>query len=230
MKPRLLLLHGALGSASQLRSLQEAFSDSFDCHSFDFLGHGSNSGTGEFSMKSLSVQIGEELNFLGWDDCAVFGYSMGGYAALCYMMDNPGRIRRLYTLGTKFDWTPETAEKESRMLNPQKIEEKVPAFAQALSQRHGESNWKHLLNNTASMMKGLGLKPELSSERLKTLHTPVRIGRGEKDNMVSKMESVQAAVDLPLGSYTEWAQVHHPIEKVPVKMAVQAVSGFLRQA
>jgi pimeloyl-ACP methyl ester carboxylesterase len=51
---------------------------------------------------------------------------MGGYVALKTAVLHPGRIEAIVTLGTKFHWDPENASNEVRMLNPEKIEEKVP--------------------------------------------------------------------------------------------------------
>jgi hypothetical protein len=42
------------------------------------------------------------------------------------------------------------------MLQPEKVELKVPAFAQALAQLHGEHEWKSLMSKTALLMKELG--------------------------------------------------------------------------
>jgi pimeloyl-ACP methyl ester carboxylesterase len=223
---RLLVLHGALGCASQLEGLKKVLSENFECQTFDFIGHGGKAELGAFHMQELADQIGTELDSMAWDDCYVFGYSMGGYAALVHAADNPGRIKRIYTLGTKFDWNPEGARKEATMLDPEKIEAKVPAFAKALSQRHGDRYWKNLLENTANMMQNLGSNHLLDEEKLSGLHIPVRIGRGEMDRMVSRSESMQAASDLPLAAYCEWALCQHPIEQVSNQEILESISPF----
>ena len=68
----------------------------------------------------------------------IFGYSMGGYVALWLARFYPDRVGKIFTLGTKLKWNDEEAEKEIKMLNPEKVELKVPAFAQQLAERHGE--------------------------------------------------------------------------------------------
>ena len=45
-------------------------------------------------------------------------------------------IQKVFTLATKFEWTPDIAQKEIKMLDAAKIAEKIPAFAQLLEKRH----------------------------------------------------------------------------------------------
>ena len=54
MKNTLLLLHGALGSASQFTGLTEKLKDNFDVHTFDFSGHGADHYDGILTMERLS--------------------------------------------------------------------------------------------------------------------------------------------------------------------------------
>jgi hypothetical protein len=57
---------------------------------------------------------------------------MGGYVALYLASANENLLDKIANLGTKFDWNPETALKESKMLNVEQIEIKVPKFAEVL--------------------------------------------------------------------------------------------------
>lgn len=52
MKPKLLLLHGALGSKKQFESLKTVLKDKFDIYDFNFEGHG-----GVKSDKDFSIQL-----------------------------------------------------------------------------------------------------------------------------------------------------------------------------
>ncbi len=81
---------------------------------------------------------------------------MGGYVGLNLAKEYPELVGRIVTLGTKFAWTKEVAEKEIKMLNPEKIAEKIPAFADRLKSIHTNNNWKEVVRKTARMMYGLG--------------------------------------------------------------------------
>ena len=67
----------------------------------------------------------------------------------------PEKVEKLYTLATKLNWTVEGAAKETAMLNPTLIKEKVPKYAATLEHLHG-NNWKILLEKTAQMILNLG--------------------------------------------------------------------------
>ena len=68
----------------------------------------------------------------------------------------PERVGRIMTLATKFHWDEPTAQKECGMLDADKIEAKVPAFAAALAKRHAPNNWKEVLNRTKDMLLAMG--------------------------------------------------------------------------
>ncbi|MBK9228864.1 MAG: alpha/beta fold hydrolase [Ignavibacteria bacterium] len=50
--------------------------------------------------------------------CNIFGYSMGGYAALYAAKKYPGVIGKIFTLGTKFEWNEESSASEVKLLSP----------------------------------------------------------------------------------------------------------------
>ncbi len=216
-----IFLHGALGSSEQVQPFIMQFKEKYpesSCHTFDFYGHGKNAevnnNENEFSIQQFSNDLLNFINLIKDKSVInVFGYSMGGYAALVLAKDYPGVIEKIFTLGTKFAWNKETAEKESAMLDPDKIQEKLPVFAEALKARHGISSWKTVLKNTGLMMLSLGENSLLKPDDLKEINCKVRISVGDKDNMVSIEESKEAAGDLKYGSFQVLKNTFHPIEK-----------------
>lgn len=220
----LLLLHGALGSKAQLENLQNALSRRIEqqetlrsVRSINFSGHGGEGPADtRFDMPTFVNDVLRYLDAQQIDTVDIFGYSMGGYVALYLAKMHPSRVGKIYTLGTKFDWTPESAEKESRMLNPDKLLEKVPHFAQALEQRHQPLDWREVLTKTAEMMRGLGNGAALTHKDLETIQHHVQIGIGGEDNMVTLAESQAAAEALPKGHLRVYPTFKHPIEQINV--------------
>lgn len=215
----IVLIHGALGAASDLEPVAQALSEATDrpIYIYNVPGHGTDDQIpeGGFRMTEIARGFGfwlSEKNLLGVD---VFGYSMGGYVALLAVKDHPQRIRHIVTLGTFFDWNPEGARKETKYLNPSLIKEKVPAYAKTLEQIHGE-RWGEVMEATASLMLDLGEQPLLTEYALSTIQHPVVIGRGGLDRMVGRTSSEQVADTLPDGLYEEPGQWEHPIAKVPL--------------
>src|ERR1017187_3684255 len=150
-KQDLLLLHGALGSKSQFQNLIPLLETDFEIYTLDFSGHGDMPPQNEFGIITFANEVLDELAKWDIDKINVFGYSMGGYVAT-YLALNSNRILKGFTLGTRFLWTPEYAEKETGKLDPDKILEKVPAYAEELMMRHKAMDWEILLDKTKQMM------------------------------------------------------------------------------
>jgi pimeloyl-ACP methyl ester carboxylesterase len=58
---------------------------------------------------------------------------MGGYVALHLALEQPDRVEKVATLGTKFRWDPQTAARVAAHLDPDTIRAKVTRFADALA-------------------------------------------------------------------------------------------------
>jgi len=228
MKQNLILLHGALGSSQSFDALLPYLSDDFNVFVPDIKWHGDRSEAGSvFKMQDLADDLedifeNEQVQFTN-----VFGFSMGGYIALTLALKKPQYFRKVMTLGTKLDWKVEQAEKETKMLNPDKIQEKVPQFAQHLQSLHGE-NWSNLCRQTAGMMLDLGQQPILTSDNISTLEFPIRIGLGDKDNMVSFDETVAFYKALSQGEMQVFPNCLHPIEKVNAETLARAIMDFAK--
>src|SRR5690606_6806519 len=127
----------------------------------------------------------------------ILGYSMGGYVALCYALEQPQRVRSLLTLATKLDWSETGASRESRLLDPAIITEKVPRYAAQLADLHGTEQWKALLPAIGNMMISLGRKPLLGADQYTSIQARVQLMVGDQDKMVGISETVTAAQHIP---------------------------------
>ena len=223
MKDSILLLHGALGSKDQFASLIEKLKDEFDVHTFNFSGHGGIPFSKDFSIDAFVEETIGFMNAHGLESTNVFGYSMGGYVALKTALLYPLRLKKIITLGTKFNWTPETAAKETARLIPEAIEEKVPKFAEALQKRHHPQDWKKLMNNTTAMMMALGTSDAIRDEDFLKIQNEVLICVGSEDNMVTKEESAATAGYLPNGQLQIIDGFKHPIETVDVNKLAEII-------
>lgn len=223
MKPKtLLLLHGALGSAQQLTPLKDALEEHFDVHTLNFTGHGGKAwGEQDFSMDLFAQDVLAYLDANNLEQVDILGYSMGGYVALNLAKNNPERVHRIFTIATKFAWSPESSAKEIKMLNPEVIAAKVPAFAKALEERHAPQDWKIHLEKTATMMLNLGNGDALGENDFSTIQHEVLITVGTKDRMVSQEESEQVATWLGNARFEALEGLPHPIEKIDAKVLTQ---------
>ncbi|MFN3839082.1 MAG: alpha/beta fold hydrolase [Cyclobacteriaceae bacterium] len=223
----LVVLHGALGSKKQLEPLCEKLRQKgLAVYSLNFSGHGGEPFRESFGIETFADDVLQFLEKQHLKQVDLFGYSMGGYVALWLACCAPEFVGRVITLGTKFDWSPQSAEKETRKLNVEKILEKVPAFARILEHRHAPTDWITLLRKTSSMMVNLGNQPLLSAEHFQTIKQPVTICLGDEDDMADRAYSEQVAAWLPLGKFMLLEKTRHPIEQVNLEM----LASILHQA
>ncbi|MCI0710510.1 MAG: alpha/beta hydrolase [Chloroflexi bacterium] len=221
----LLLLHGALGAAADFDSLLPLL-DMEDVYTFDFEGHGTQAlPEGPFSIEQFANNVVMFMNDndLEWID--IFGYSMGGYVALFLASEYPLRVGKIMTLATKFHWTPEAAAQETRLLDADKIQEKVPQYAGALAQLHGDT-WKDMLAATAEMIHHLGAAPPLTDERLQTIKNPVRVSLGDRDKMVTLDETVHVYQQLSNAEFQVFPSTPHPINQVAMPVLAEAINTY----
>lgn len=214
MNTPLLLLHGALGAAAQFDALLRELPADQPVFTLDFPGHGGLPTDTPFSIAAFADSVLAFLDQKQAEHVRIFGYSMGGYVALRLAAQHPGRIQAMATLGTKFDWTPETAARETARLDPEKIAAKVPAFAQMLAERHAPADWQEVVRQTAGLLHQLGNGAALTSAEIGAVRCPVLIGLGEEDNMVGAEESREMARKLPQGRFEVLPGVKHPFEQV----------------
>lgn len=214
MNSSLLLLHGALGSASQFDKLIPLLPNHWQIHSFNLPGHGGAPLPSDFSITYFAEAV---LDFLDKNKIAQvhsFGYSMGGYTAMQLAAKHPERIQGIVTLGTKFHWTPEIATREAALLNPDKIAAKVPVFAELLATRHAPVDWREVLHRTAGLLHGLGNGATLSEDTVRAITCPVLVGLGSEDHLVTEEESRAMAALLPNGRFEKLEGMKHPLEQV----------------
>lgn len=219
----LLLLHGALGTSAQFDALREHWPHAL---TLDFEGHGTRPAERPFRMEHFAANVAEFIALRALAPVDVFGYSMGGYVALCLARTQPALIHRVFTLGTKFDWTPENATRETRLLDADKIAAKVPHFARQLEALHTGLGWREVLARTAEMMTHLGAHPTLSPADLAQIQHPVRISIGDHDTTAGVDASAAAYRALPNAELQVFPNTPHPLEKVEVRRVVEAVKEF----
>jgi len=230
-KENLLLLHGAIGCCDQFNSLTGPLSASAKTHAFNFTGHGGNPFQGnDFSIAGFAGEVIAEMNSRNIEKTAVFGYSMGGYAGIFLAYHYPERIKCVMTLATKFNWDERIAEKETKLLDPETIGNKLPAFAEELRLRHAPNNWKELLNRTAMMLKEMGRDNPLKPEMLNQVKQPVLLMVGDRDKMVSLEETMDTYRLLPNARLSVLPGTPHPLEKVDPARLLFEITEFLKSA
>jgi pimeloyl-ACP methyl ester carboxylesterase len=228
MQP-LLLLHGAIGAADQLEPLAKALSDQYQVYAINFSGHGNQPFADEpFSMQLFANDVLRFMEQNGLEKISIFGYSMGGYVGMYLAKHHAEKIDKVITLATKFHWDAETAEKETQMLDPAKIETKVPAFAQALEKRHAGKDWKEVIAKTADMLKSLGADNTLKTDDYKNIQAQCLVLLGDRDKMVGLDETLAVYKMLPNAAMGMLPDTPHPIEQVDIDTLLFFIRNFIK--
>lgn len=195
----------------------------------DFPGHGGRAQpSADWSMDLFARDLLAQVNTAEIASGHFFGYSMGGYVALTLARMAPERVGKVFTLGTKFDWTPETAVREVKMLNPDKMLEKIPHFVGLLKERHAPSDWREVVRRTAGMMEDLGQGAALGEKELGAIAQEVIIARGSEDAMVAEEETNWAAACIPHADGLFLEGQPHPFEKMDPQVVAGSLISFLK--
>lgn len=223
----LVLLHGAIGDQSQLASLRTQLAQPHT-HAFDFEGHGARVMNGRtFRLQHFADNLVEWLDEnVPRESVDLFGYSMGGYVALYVAALRPGRVRSVFTLGTKLRWTPEVAATMCAQLDADTIVRKVPRFAEQLARTHHSTGWRQVLSETCGALRALGESPLLTDSLLARIACPVRLVIGDRDNTVDVEEVRDAARLLSRGQYEVLPGTPHAMERVPLERLVWTLQQF----
>jgi pimeloyl-ACP methyl ester carboxylesterase len=227
-RPHLLLLHGALGASDQLAPLAARLGDGYRVHTLDFEGHGAAPDAGRpYRIEHFDENVRDYLDAQGLTAPHVFGYSMGGYVALHLARHQPGRLGRIITLGTKLLWRADEVQRELALLDPDRIEAKVPRFAEALRRRHGAERWRQVLARTAEMMAWMGDHAPLGAADLAALHQPVRLMVGDGDTTAGVEDTVGVFRLLPGAQLAVLPGTPHPLERVDPDRLADLIMEFL---
>jgi pimeloyl-ACP methyl ester carboxylesterase len=233
----IVLLHGALGACDQLEPLRAALADLVDApvHPLEFAGHGATPPDPDdadgYRIERLAGQIAAALAAGAIGRAVLFGYSMGGYAALHLAATQPTRAAAVVTLGTKLAWTPEVAARDAARLDPAVMRAKVPRFAESLATRHaGAGGWELVLARTAALLTRLGDRPLLTPEALAAVTCPVRVLVGDRDATLPVAECVDAVRALPRGELGVLPGTPHPLEQVDVRRLAREVAEVAARA
>jgi pimeloyl-ACP methyl ester carboxylesterase len=226
MKP-LLLLHGAIGSKEQFAPLQNALSSGNTVFTINFPGHGGSPLAADFSIEHFANDVLRWMEEMKLEKISIFGYSMGGYVALFLAKNYPEKVEAVVTLGTKLHWDATIAAREIKMLQPNIIEQKLPAFAKELEERHQPEDWREVLNKTAMMLEKLGNDDVLPLQDFQQINCPVLLMLGDRDKMVTLEETVRVFKKFANAQLAVLPNTPHPIEQVDTELLAFHIRKFI---
>lgn len=224
--PHIVLLHGALGSPSDLRELASVIElQNFAVHTPSFSGHGSRPFQSRFGITQFATELETYIHSNHIEGCSVFGYSMGGYVALVLAAQQPDLMGKIITLGTKFNWNADNIEREKSLCHAPTIAAKQPDFARALKTAHHD--WEMLVQKTSQMIADFSGSELLSDQILGLISNPVLLCLAENDKMVSLEETKHVLEMLQNAQLSTLLGSKHALASVNMKMLSSKIIDFV---
>jgi len=206
---KLIVIHGALGNGQEFESVIQLLGGKYEIINYEIPHHGfKQDSKTPFNIESITADFCDFLEEQGRS--IIYGFSLGGYLALCAAQQSTQNIEGIITQGTKLNWSPEVAAIEIKGLNLNFLKEKATPFYNYLINLHG-NYLEDLLAKTIGFMQELGSHPLLTRGELNKLDIPVRMIRGGKDRMVSKDETENVCAMISNSHYFELPFFPHPL-------------------
>jgi 2-succinyl-6-hydroxy-2,4-cyclohexadiene-1-carboxylate synthase len=210
----ILMLHGFTGSLDDWREISDSLNPNFNYIGIDLVGHGKSDSpliVDKYTPQAVSKQIGDLLYNLSLEQVIIFGYSMGGRAALSFAINHPNKVRGLILEGT-------TAGIESEKILSEriKLDEELADYIDSHNIEEFAELWmsKDIFNTqrrfSNEKLKNIRKKKTLNSKiglanslrgfgagrmgyfgsKLKQINCPVLLITGELDKKFTKINSV----------------------------------------
>ena len=220
----LLLLPGLLGTVgSQWRIYVDHLASRYRLLLVDLRGHGLSEISDSALVPDRIVQdIIGLMNHLGIESTHVGGYDMGGYLGLMLHLYEPNRVESLFMHATKFYWNETSADAMRRQLEPESIQSRAPAFADALALEHGGSRWRSLVRQAADLVFYLA-EHGLTERSAASAQCPVMVSVGDKDELVPVQEAFRLSKALSFGSLLVIPKASHPFNTVDGALLLTAM-------
>ncbi|MCA9974772.1 MAG: alpha/beta hydrolase [Chloroflexota bacterium] len=216
----ILLLPGLLGSISQQwRNFIKPLSADFCVVLMDLRGHGrSENKAPNLQPDRMLEDVSGLLDFLEVSRVHIGGYDYGGYLGLMLALNEHRRVMTLFMHATKFYWTREAALKMREQLDPDKMAQNVPAYADQLVQEHGGRRWRELVRQSADLVSYLAQKG-ITENMAAQAQCPAIISLGDRDEIVPLAEAQRLSRLLPRGGLLVLPGVRHPFHSIrPIPM------------
>ncbi len=226
--PPLVLLHAALGSTElETRRLLPHFGQHFKTLAVDFAAHGRSD---DFAGEDLTLEFFAEavpavLDHAGIDRAHVFGFSMGGSAALHVARTHAERVDRLVVHGMNVQWDAGEVETMTGAM-VDALEGRAPRWAERLAETHGADRWQTLARRMTTFTQALPDR-RFPDEELAQIAAPTLVSAGDSDRYFRLEHALGLWRTLPDARLAIHPGLDHPIQGVDAGRFAALVTDFL---
>lgn len=254
--PKMVFLHGVMGSGANWRKIIPAFQKDFRILTYDQRGHGwSFKPSSGYSPEDYAEDLRRILDELGWGQVILIGHSMGGRNALHFAQKFPERVEALVIEDIGPEGNPKAMQKTIDMVEmvPVPFQSKIAAkeyfnhdFVEKMShnpkadilgqylytnieqQADGRANWRFSKDAIlTSLMEG-HFKPNWQAVR--DFAMPVLFIRGEHSDDFPKDEYLKVLDINPRVKGVEIANSGHWVHFDQPKAFIDAIKHFLHDS
>jgi len=227
----LLFLHGGLGSMEDFNGNLDSLSDRFRIIGIDFRGHGGSTlGTAPLRYSLYQADVEAILEHLGIDSVSVIGLSDGGIVGYRMAVQNPGKVRRLITIGSQ--WRLEEGDPSIPMLKGLTSQMWLEMFPDSLARYkkiNPEPDFDKLLEKVVSLWTDMG-EDNYPKDAVKEIKAPLLIVRGDEDYLFSLSEAEALSKRVENASFLNIPFAGHEAHKEGAELFIQGVNQFLERS
>ena len=242
--PKIVFLHGLLGSSRNWRSVCKCLSGESHSFALDLPNHGKSFHSEDTTIKGMACDILRWLDGMGFGSVVLCGHSLGGKVAMRFAIDHPERVKKLIVVDiAPRDYPPEhhaptldtmlaldlaklCTKKEADLF----LSKTIPnwAFRQFLLTNLGENDsgfaWNPNLRALRNSIAELSANPLDETERY---DGPALFVCGGKSGYVRSEHFPSIKKHFPQSQITVLADVGHDVHVEDREGFVLAIRSFL---
>jgi esterase len=242
--PKIVFLHGLLGSSRNWRSVCKSLSEERHAFALDLRNHGKSFHAEGISVRDMADDLLRWLDEISLQSVVLCGHSLGGKVAMRFASDHPERIDKLVVVDiAPRDYPPEhhvptldamlglnLGKLSSRKDADEALSEAIPnwAFRQFLltnlEQKNSELLWKPNLRSLRNSISDLSANPLSESDRY---DGPTLFVRGGKSGYVRSEHFPLIKKYFPESRITVLPEAGHDAHVEDREGFVRAMRSFL---
>jgi esterase len=250
-QPPVVFLHGAGLTAHTWDIACSELQALYHCVALDLRGHGDSSWDprGDYGFDAFGSDIDAFLKSVNAEHAILVGHSLGGLAALGYALGTGrtvrglvlvdivlrpsakagGSIRGFMTAAAELDTVEDFVER-AMQFNPRR-DRRLLRFSLQQNLRklpNGKFTWKYDRQAILGRDPAASERFRLSiAERIRTLHCPILVIRGENSEVVTPDDAAAMAAAAPNGNWKQVPRAGHTVQGDNPIGLVKVLRGFL---
>ncbi|MET0271338.1 MAG: alpha/beta fold hydrolase [Sphingomonas sp.] len=229
MADTLVLLHGANGSAEEMRPLAERMPAGITVFRPDWLGHGGRPAPDDdYGVDTIIADLELLLDAAGIGRCFLFGYSIGGYLALVLASRRPERARGVATLAARHVWHPHAVAHLVHLATPERLTRPGNPRAAELAAIHHPTDWTRVNAANRRLFASLQTEGALNDAAVRAIAAPGLVLNATADPLVPVAESHALAACFRTWRLGLFPGSAHPFRDAPLDDIATVLADFVR--